>query len=895
MTERPPDPKAQRAADIERLRCHMPAAMRDLPHWLVWKFIDHGKGSKPAKVPFYTSGKPRGWPRGKPKDGFPSLEHPQVPQGHPLDRSTLVSFEQALKCMQGSQHWAGIGFAFLPGDGLLGIDIDGAIDLETGEVSPLCQDIMARCPSYTERSVSGTGVHIILQGHTPKFKDDAIGLEVYCDSQYFTCTGAHWGGTPTEPVPVDPDALTYMRVMVERSIEAQKAEKAAVATALAQAAADGQPAKPKLAAVAGAPMPEKGKDFKAVNDAAMANLHDWVQVLFNNRAKPHTSEFGEGYRITSKALGRDLQEDLTITPGGIKDWGTRRGMSPIDLVVEFGGHSLKDALAWLAPLVGVTLSKPRPRLRSVPPPDDAGPASADERPDPPPPEETASASAAGGKGAGKGKGKGRGKSSKPEGESDGDGADDDIDWEKFNDLRANFALIYGTDTVWDGKARIIMKIANMAHAHGTFITKLWKGGQSTHTREATGRWTVMPDKVVFDPTEQADPNTHVNLFGGFPTEPKEGDVEPIKELIEHLTSRTADDEVERDEIRHFLMCWLAYPLQHRGAKLRSAVVMHGDEGAGKNFLTDLVVEIYGEYGITVGQDELEDKFNDWRSRKMFVVGDEVSSRAELVHNKNRLKALITSVDVQINPKNLPRRTERNHINVWFNSNELQPLALDNSDRRYLVIFTPRAREADFYSRLGKWKREGGMQAFYHYLLHYDLSGFDPFAHAPLTVAKQNLIDLNRKSPERFWLEWSDGQLALPYRACTCQQAYRAYLKYAQRTGDRFPVQQALFTSMVKRISDTMGRPCTDKVMKVDFAYVKTAKPVVTDETRPSRMRPTDVRPTRMLQVTEPPPGTPMGQWATECWFDFDIELRKYLGPGSRGGDGDDEQEIPPHV
>src|SRR5205085_4828808 len=165
---------------------------------------------------------------------------------------------------------------------------------------------------------------------------------------------------------------------------------------------------------------------------------------------------------------------------------------------------------------------------------------------------------------------------------------------------------------------------------------------------------------------------------------------------------------------------LAYPLQNLGAKLRTAIVMHGDEGAGKNFLFEAWLEIYGKYGLLVGQDELEDKFNDWRSAKLAVVGDEVSSRQELVHNKNRLKALITSPTVQINPKNLPRREERNHINIVFLSNELQPLALDNSDRRYLVIHTPRAREFEFYRKLKAWRQAGGVQAFYHYLLDYPL-------------------------------------------------------------------------------------------------------------------------------------------------------------------------------
>ena len=276
--------------------------------------------------------------------------------------------------------------------------------------------------------------------------------------------------------------------------------------------------------------------------------------------------------------------------------------------------------------------------------------------------------------------------------------DKTIDWGKFNLLIENFALIYGTDTVWDGSERMIMKISNMGHAHGADMVRMWKASEK--------RRTVRPEDVVFDPTMKVDSEKSVNLFDGFAMEPKEGDVQPMMQLIQYLVSRACSNADDTDEVFNWLMCWLAYPLQHPGAKLRTAVVMHGDEGAGKNFLFDTVVAIYGKYGALVGQDELEDKFNDWRSCKLFVVGDEVSSRAELVHNKNRLKALITSPTVQINPKNLPRREERNHMNIVFLSNELQPLALDNSDRRYLVGYTPRAKDFEFYRKLGEWRDNG---------------------------------------------------------------------------------------------------------------------------------------------------------------------------------------------
>lgn len=443
------------------------------------------------------------------------------------------------------------------------------------------------------------------------------------------------------------------------------------------------------------------------------------------------------------------------------------------------------------------------------------------------------------------------------------------DWGKLNELIDHFTLIYGTDTVWDADKRIIMKISAMGHAHSSDMVRLWKASARRRTVDQTA--------VVFDPTMRADPETTVNLYDGLALQPQPCDaseVAPILDLIRFLTSRASDNPDEADQIMHWLLCWLAYPLQHPGAKLRTSVIMHGDEGAGKNFLFDLMVAVYGKYGALVGQDELEDKFNDWRSCKLFVVGDEVSSRAELVHNKNRLKALITSPTVQINPKNLPRREEKNHINIVFLSNELQPLALDNSDRRYLVIYTPRAREVEYYRALGRWRDGGGPGKFLHYLLHYPLEDFEPYSPAPFTEAKRALISINRKSPEQFLVEWSEGELDLPFHSCSVAQAYRAYLKWCTRTGERYPFKREQWTPTLTRFSEHLrpDDPCRVKVMKLDSEGAKKAE--------------------RMLLVTEPdiPNGVKQGDWATQAVESFEKALSSYLWRGEPRSPGDKKDE-----
>ena len=54
----------------------------------------------------------------------------------------------------------------------------------------MAADILGVCHSYTERSRSGRGFHVILKGELPfKGKNNKKGVEIYKDSRYFITTG----------------------------------------------------------------------------------------------------------------------------------------------------------------------------------------------------------------------------------------------------------------------------------------------------------------------------------------------------------------------------------------------------------------------------------------------------------------------------------------------------------------------------------------------------------------------------------------------------------------------------------------------------------------------------------------------------------------------------------
>ena len=81
-----------------------------------------------------------------------------------------------------------VGFVFND-NGIVGIDIDDGYD-EDGLMSELAADIIGKCGSYTEKSKSGRGFHILLYGDLPfKGKNNLKGVEIYKASRYFIMTG----------------------------------------------------------------------------------------------------------------------------------------------------------------------------------------------------------------------------------------------------------------------------------------------------------------------------------------------------------------------------------------------------------------------------------------------------------------------------------------------------------------------------------------------------------------------------------------------------------------------------------------------------------------------------------------------------------------------------------
>ena len=101
--------------------------------------------------------------------------------------NTWRTFDEAVYSVERA-HYDNIGFVF-NNNGIVGIDIDTGYD-DDGFLTEIAADIINRCKSYTEKSRSGRGVHILLKGTLPfKGKNNLTGVEIYQTARYFIMTG----------------------------------------------------------------------------------------------------------------------------------------------------------------------------------------------------------------------------------------------------------------------------------------------------------------------------------------------------------------------------------------------------------------------------------------------------------------------------------------------------------------------------------------------------------------------------------------------------------------------------------------------------------------------------------------------------------------------------------
>jgi hypothetical protein len=148
---------------------NIPEELRVLRQWVCWRLEDIG-AAKPTKVPY------------DPKTGKrASVDEPE----------SWTSFEEAVDIS--NNGYSGIGFVFTPSDSYAFIDLDNA----EGNPLALAEQIKIahEFNSYSERSPSNKGLHIIIKGKVPSGRRRNF-IEIYSSLRYATFTGNVFNNKP---------------------------------------------------------------------------------------------------------------------------------------------------------------------------------------------------------------------------------------------------------------------------------------------------------------------------------------------------------------------------------------------------------------------------------------------------------------------------------------------------------------------------------------------------------------------------------------------------------------------------------------------------------------------------------------------------------------------------
>lgn len=186
-----------------------------------------------------------------------------------------------------------------------------------------------------------------------------------------------------------------------------------------------------------------------------------------------------------------------------------------------------------------------------------------------------------------------------------------------------------------------------------------------------------------------------------------------------------------DELRLWVLRWLAYPLRNPGAKMSTALVLNGGEGSGKSlFMNFVVAEVYGSVAAKIRPRDLHRVLNGRIEGVSLAVVDGEFERSHLA----RMKAAMTAEFLAVERKDEAPKMVPNRLNFIYVTSSPDFLPADVGNRRFTVIEVPPARQREFYQAVVHEIAESGADAFRDYLMHgLDMGTFNENTLPPAAV------------------------------------------------------------------------------------------------------------------------------------------------------------------
>ena len=278
------------------------------------------------------------------------------------------------------------------------------------------------------------------------------------------------------------------------------------------------------------------------------------------------------------------------------------------------------------------------------------------------------------------------------------------------------------------------------------LTKVWS--VIVHPGLPTGVITIKPNEI-----KGIKPGEYLNRYKPSNVLSTPGDHHKFVEYYKWLF-QSEDKIIYKDkEYSQFdiVIMFLANLVQNPGRKAMWGVLIQSLQGSGKGLLAEIIESILGQSNCltNVTFDALVRDHSTLLNGRQFMVINELMLTGRRVEGKelaNKLKPYFTDPVHIINPKFKEEILCPNLVNLFLYSNDPKPLHLDKDDRRICAIRVNHQQE-DIVKKIESYvpyllNCVKNPSAIKHYLQNIVELPDERFfgGHAPLTVAKQELID-----------------------------------------------------------------------------------------------------------------------------------------------------------
>lgn len=235
-----------------------------------------------------------------------------------------------------------------------------------------------------------------------------------------------------------------------------------------------------------------------------------------------------------------------------------------------------------------------------------------------------------------------------------------------------------------------------------------------------------------------------NIWRKSGVEARLGDVKPFLDHMAFLFPNEGDRELVLD--------YLALLTQKPAEKIHFALLIRGAQGTGKSWIGNLMEQIIGRPNVVrPSNDEVISKWTRWMEGAQLAIVEELMTLGRL-EVANRLKPVITDATIRIEEKNCSIYSIPNHLNFLCFTNHEDALKIEHGDRRWLVVFSPAAKQdADYYARLFGYLENGGAAFVKHWLLQRQVV-LNGHGVAPATSGKETMRRLSMGDAEACLLD-----------------------------------------------------------------------------------------------------------------------------------------------